>query len=316
LSIFEFLAERATESSEKVVALPAYLLAAAQEELGALAEMHRPARPPRDAYCLGHALLDEAIGICDRHRIWLDDSVANGLGRAIRHLRARIGGPSGDWHADPETVASLACLSGFLHFHASWEHHPLFPGMLACLATQGFSLQGLSLFAAAYCLAVHGAHVSFPIEAGAPTMLDHFSLADGPAQSVVVHVCNLGAIGAAGIWGSDTLYRDVEAQVATVFPAVSACRRGMLVLFGGVAVRGLEHELIESVKRALHAHGRRNPNLMAVASLVFNVRIAQDGVDLYLDYGFIPIANGHLGSTDSSKPWRNTSPGRMLRSSG
>ena len=153
-----------------------------QAEMGRLQALFQPASPEH-IYRISPALLDQAEAAFDGS---LADTVAeHPLGSAVRSLRKVF--PSGVRLTDAPTAAALVQVLGFLHFVATWSHHPLFPAMVATAGERGFDLHGLTPFAAAHCLMMMGNRVRFPEPLGYPGRIEGFELVTGAADTVGVH---------------------------------------------------------------------------------------------------------------------------------
>jgi hypothetical protein len=323
-SLAAILEEPGTDPGSDLLAVPAYVLTAGQEDISRIAAMQQPVTPADNVYRLSPALLDDAIAACgqyaaairaaaDAPAVEAEAAVSGrsgaaakdeGLAAAIRHLRTRMADP--DWRCleSGETARAVACVTGFLHFTRTWGHHILFPGMLASLAETGFSPHGLAPFAAAHCVATSGNPVSFPDRAGQTGRITSFSLATGPVSAVTVHVETIGRLASAAgqILDADSLKRTVEARVAAIQGRINARHPGILVLSASaVPPAGADGVLSAAVTRVLSNLGRKNSGLIAVAPIVIHLHPGQDKREVILGYGFMPIANPHF-----------TGPGRSM----
>ena len=110
------------------------------------------------------------------------------LAWAVRHLRERLRDGSWSCVEDAATANAVTHVAGFLHFVATWSHHPLFPAMLATAGERGFSLHGLAPFAAAHAMFMMGNRISFPAPTGYPGRIEGFAVASGGSETVTVHI--------------------------------------------------------------------------------------------------------------------------------
>jgi len=131
----------------------AYIISRA--EMDRLTALYSPRTPPDWAYQVTEALLDDAVAryaqVVGQALPVLAPQAADpyaglkdhALAWSVAHLRSRM--RQGRWRADDgiPTPIAVATLTGFLHFVATWAHHPRFPLLVAGAAARGFSAHGL-----------------------------------------------------------------------------------------------------------------------------------------------------------------------------
>jgi len=248
------VAEPVAELRPVTTTLPAHVFVIGRAEMDRISALYQPATPPSNVYHLSPALLDQAIAAHGRHtgadpalgratfeKILTADITAedphaglkdHALAWAIRHLRARMRSGTWDCLDQPATANAVTHVAGFLHFVATWSHHPLFPAILAGAATRGFSLHGLAPFAAAHCATMLGNRISLPPPTGTPGRIDGFSLATGPTDIVRVHVETFDRFEFpfGQPWTQATLRSAVADRVAGVQAHINLRHPGLLVL--------------------------------------------------------------------------------------
>ena len=193
------------------------------------------------------------------------------------------------------TAAACCHVAGFLHFVATWAHHPLFPAMAGTAADRGFSLHGLAPFAAAHCLTMQGNRISFPQVTGFPGRIDGFNLATGPTEtiSVVTDVFDRFEYPFGLPWDEARLRAAVLERISAAQGRINMRNPGLLLLSPGTALSGFDEALIRAIQAAIQAIGRKNRGLMAVAPLVLRLLPAAGAHAVQFGYGFFPIANRH-----------------------
>ena len=287
--------------------LPQSAFVVGRAEMDRITALYQPVTPPASVYRITPALLDAAEADHERHvgahlpEVPADPANAfsgmpsHALSWAIRHLRARM--RSGPWACLDSAPTAAACchVAGFLHFIATWTHHPLFPAMAATAADRGFSLHGLAPFAAAHCLTMQGNRISFPQVTGFPGRIDGFNLATGPVEtvSVVTDVFDRFEYPFGQSWDETRLRAAVLERIGAMQARINMRHPGLLLLSPGTALSGFDEALIKAVQAALQAAGRKNRGLMAVAPLVLRVLPAAEPQAVQFGYGFFPIANRH-----------------------
>ncbi|MFL5252875.1 MAG: hypothetical protein ACJ8AI_08265 [Rhodopila sp.] len=276
----------------------------AMERLTALSS---PRTPPDWAYQVTEGLLDEATAAHERvtgprlPAVPLDAADpyaglnANALGWSVRHLRERM--RQGTWRADEgiATPIAVATLTGFLHFVATWSHHPRFAGMVAGAAARGFSAHGLAPFAAAHCVVMMGNRIRFTTQSNEEPRITSFSLAAGPTDVVPAHldVLDRFEVPFGQPWTKTSLRAAVTDRLAACAGRINPRNHGVLLLSPGAALAGFDEALIETVREVLQSQGRRHRGLMAVAPMVLRLQQMPDPHTVRLCYGFFPVANRH-----------------------
>jgi hypothetical protein len=278
-----------------------------QAEMARLQARFQPATPD-SSYHVSPALLDDAVAAFERHTGGtlpvvvlgdLDDAFAgldqHALAWSIRHLRART--ESEDWSCmeSVPTASAVTHVTGFLHFVATWSHHPLFPAMLQTAGADGFSLHGLALFAAAHCMTLMGNRISFPEPLGYPNRIEGFSMV-AEADPVAVHleVFDRFEIPFGHPWDAASLRTAVSDLMEAMQGRINLRNPGVLVISPGSALPGFDEALIEAVKASMQALGRKNRGLMAVAPVVLRLQPLPDPHAVRFGYGFFPIVNRHF----------------------
>lgn len=300
-------AEPVAEPRPATTTLPDHVFVIGRAEMDRITALHQPVTPSRSAYRVSPALLDEAAAAHDRYAPNpLETGVADPadayhglrdhpLAWAVRHLRSRM--REGPWRCldGIATPTAVVHVTGFLHFVATWSHHPLFAAMVAGAAGRGFSVHGLVPFAAAHCATKQGNRISFPAPAGDPPRVDGFNLATGPTDVVAVHidVFDRFEVPFGQPWDQARLRAAVAERIAAAQARINLRRPGLLVLSPGAALAGFDEALIEAVRHALPVQGRKNRGLMAVAPVVLRLQATADPHAVRFGYGFFPAANRH-----------------------
>lgn len=196
---------------------------------------------------------------------------------------------------DVATPIAVVHLTAFLHFVATWSHHPLFAAMVAGAAARRFSVHGLAPFAVAHCATMLGNRISFPAPVGEPPRLGSFNLATGPTDivSVRIDVFDRFEVPFGQPWDQASLRAAVADQIAAAQARINLRNPGLLVLSPGAALAGYDEALIEAVKHGLQLLGRKNRGLMAVAPIVLRLQATPDPHTVRFGYGFFPTANRH-----------------------
>lgn len=301
------VAEPLAEGRSATTNMPAHVFVVGRAEMDRISGLYQPVTPPGNEYRMSPALLDEAIAAHARHTghalpsrvtdaanpyVGLRD---HALGWAIQHLRGLI---QRDLWACLDGVATpiaVAHVAGFLHFVATWSHHPLFPAMVVGAAARGFSMHGLAPFATAHCATMLGNRISFLVPTGAPARVDSFNLATGPTDIVAVHldVFDRFEVPFGQAWNQASLRSAVADRIAAAQGHINLRNPGMVVLSPGTALAGYDEALIEAVRHALQTQGRKNRGLMAVAPIVLRLQATSDPHAVRFGYGFFPAANPH-----------------------
>jgi hypothetical protein len=289
----------------------AYIIGRA--EMDRISALYSPVTPPDFTYVISPSLLDEAVAAYERITgqtlpTWIAD-LANPLVRlkdhafawAVQHMRARM--KQDPWRCmdDIPTPIAVVTITGFLHFVATWSHHPLFPAMVAGAAAHGFSVHGLAPFAAAHCATMMGNRISFPAPAGEPRRINGFNLATGPTDIAEVHIdiFDRFEVPFGKPWDPASLRAAVGDHIAASQGRINPRNPGLLMLSPGIALLGFDEALIQAIRDVLQGQGRRHKGLMAVAPVVLRLQPMPDPHAVRLCYGFFPIANKHYaGDTE------------------
>jgi hypothetical protein len=291
--------------------VPSHVAAVGRTEMDRLGTLFRPATPPDTAYQITGALLDQAAdafeGYLGHELPEIPPDPANvyaglrdhALAWAVRHLRVRM--QAGAWSCveDTPTASAVVHVTGFLHFVATWSHHPLFPAMAATADTRGFSIHGLALFAAAHSMAVTGNRVGFQPPTGYPGHIESFDLATGATEVVAVQleVFDRFELPFGRPWDYASLSAAVSEAVAAAQGRINLRNPGVLLLSPGAAVTGYDEAMFEAVKAAMQSLGRKNRGLMAVAPIVLRVQPMPDPHTVRIGYGLFPVNNRHYSGS-------------------
>jgi hypothetical protein len=300
------VAEPVAEPRNTTTALGETVFAISRSEMERLTTLYQP-RTPDWTYTVTEDLLDETLATFARVNARplpaadpdpgqpLAGLKDHALAWAVGHLRARM--RQGAWRADDgiATPIAVTTVTGFLHFVATWSHHPLFPAMVTGAAESGFAAHGLAPFAAAHCATMMGNRVSFPAPVGVPPRVAGFNLATGPVGIVEVQleVFNRFEVPFGQTWTPLTLRSAVADSLAACASRINPRNHGLLLISPGTALAGFDEALIQAIKEVLHRQGRRHRGLMAVAPIVLRLQQMQDPHAVRLCYGFFPIANRH-----------------------
>ena len=226
---------------------------------------------------------------------------AHPLAWSVAHLRDQM--RQDPWRADDgiPTPVAIQTVTGFLHFTASWAHHPLFPAMVAGAATHGFGVHGLVPFAAAHCAAMMGNRIAFPAPQGNPPQITGFTLTTGPTDTVqiVLDLFTRFEVPFGQPWTPALLRSTVADRIAASAARINPRNHGILLLSPGSAMSGFDDALMAAVRDVMQSQGRRHRGLMAVAPMVLRLQQMQDPHTVRLCYGFLPVENRHYeGDTD------------------
>ncbi|HYZ22810.1 MAG TPA: hypothetical protein VE690_11700, partial [Rhodopila sp.] len=156
------VAKPVAEPRMQTTPLPANVFVIGRAEMDRIVALYQPANPVRNVYMVSAALLDDVHAAHERvaggglRKVAVDPAqpfqgiTQHALGWAVAHLQRRIE-DGGAWAVTDraDTSAAATICAAFLHFVATWGHHPLFPAMAATADWAGFSLHGLAPFAAA-----------------------------------------------------------------------------------------------------------------------------------------------------------------------
>jgi hypothetical protein len=301
------VAEPVGEPRMQTTPLPANVFVIGRAEIDRITALYQPANPARNVYAASAALLDEVQAAYERvaggalPAVGVDlaqpfDGITqHALGWAVAHLRRRIG--EGAWAVTDraDTSAAATICAAFLHFVATWAHHPLFPAMAATVGEAGCSLHGLAPFAAAHCLSMQGNRISFPQPEGFPGRIVGFDLATGPVEAVQVRTVVFA--GFEHPHGRPWDHEVLRAAAADVIMAeqgrINLRNPGLLLLSPGIALSGFDEALIRAVQHAMLGLGRKNRGLMAVAPIVLRMMPEADPHAIRFGYGLFPVFNRH-----------------------
>ncbi len=260
--------------------------------------------PPDGIYRITASLLDEAEAVFRTH---MGESLPcitasrtdpfaglldHALGWAVGRLRDRIGADSWACMEDAPTSNAVTHVAGFLHFVTTWSGHPLFPAMTATAADRGFSLHGLAPFAAAHCLMMMGNQIAFPEPQGYPGRIGVFTMATKAGQ-VAVHCQTFERFEYpfGHKWDHASLRAEVNEVISGAQSRINLRNPGALILSPGTALNGFDDALLDAIKEALPAQGRRNRGLMTVAPVVLRLNPLQDPHAVQFGYGCFPTVN-------------------------
>jgi hypothetical protein len=306
-------AEPSTEPRTGAMTVPATVALVGRTEIDRLGQLFRPRTPPDTEYRLSDDLLDQAEAAFERHvggtlpRVGSDPSDPfaglrdHALGWAVQHLRQRMRNATWACMADAPTANAVTHVAGFLHFVATWSHHPLFPAMAATAGDRGCSLHGLALFAAAHALAMMRNRVGFQQPTGYPARLDGFDLATGPAETVRVHldVFDRFEFPFGRPWDAAGLLDAVSDVVGAAQGRINLRNPGLLLLSPGTALLGFDEALIAATQQAVQSLGRKNRGLLGVAPIVLRLQALPDPHTVRFGYGLFPVRNRHYSGGDA-----------------
>jgi hypothetical protein len=294
--------------------VPVQVALVGRTEMDRLGTLFRPRTPPDSAYVVSTALLDQAEATFTQHvggtlpRIDADATNPfaglrdHALGWAVRHLRERMRDETWACMADSPTANAVSHVTGFLHFVATWSHHPLFPAMAATVGDRGCSLHGLALFAAAHAMAMAGNRVGFKPPLGYPGRFDGFDLATGPLATVRVHmdVFDRFEFPFGRSWNAAGLRDAVSEVIGGAQGRINLRNPGFLLLSPGSALPGFDEALIAAVRDAMPSLGRKNRGLVAVAPIVLRLQAQADPHAVRFGYGLFPVPNRHSADGGSA----------------
>jgi hypothetical protein len=300
-------AEATAQPRASAMTVPPHAAVVSRREMDRLGTLFRPATPPDTVYAISAALLDRAEAVfegCTGRPLPAvategSDAFAglrdHALAWAVRHLRARLQDAAWACTEDAPTANAVLHVAGFLHFAATWSRHPLFAVMAETADERGFSLHGLALFAAAHTMAMAGNRVGFQKPLGYPVRLEAFDLAVGAAEvvSVSLDVFDRFEFPFGRPWDHAGLRVAVSEAIGAAQGRINLRNPGLLLLSPGTALAGYDEALIEAVKAAVPALGRKNRGLMAVAPIVLRLQQMPDRHAVRIGYGLFPIQNRH-----------------------
>jgi hypothetical protein len=276
-----------------------------QGEMNRLSALYRPVTPADNTYRITPERLDEAAATYQRHigdklpAVVLDPSEPfrglrdHALGWAVERLRAETRDPAWDGIRNDVTATAALHVAGFLHFVATWSHHPLFPAMAATVADRTCSLHGLAPFAAAHSLNMMGNRLIFPPPLGYPGRIEGFALATGSTNALPVHVdvFDRFEFPFGRHWDHISLGSAVSAAIEAAQGRINLRNPGLLVLSPGSIMDGYDTALHQAIEAAMPSLGRRNGGLMAVASILLLRQPTPDPAAIRFGYGLLPVAN-------------------------
>ena len=276
-------------------------------EIERLRVLFRPVTPPGNIYRFSTERLDEAVAAYEYHAGTTLPVIeaepgdpfrglpVHALAWAIGHLRIRMRAESWACTEDQPTAAAALLVAGFLHFVATWAHHPHFPAMVATAAEHGCSLHGLAPYAAAHVLTIMGNLTSFPAPTGYPGRIEGLNLVTGPAETlpVEVDIFDRFEYPFGRRWDHARLRSAVAETIGAVQRRVNLRNPGLFLLSPGIALAGYDEALIQAINHAMLTLGRKNRGLMAVASIVLRLLPTPDPHAIQFGYGLFPVANRH-----------------------
>jgi hypothetical protein len=297
------IAEPSPEPRTTSMTVPRGVSVIGRTEMDRLQALFRPLTPADNVYQMSPERVDAAAAAYERHVGAALPAIApeqpfqglqeHALGWAVGHLRAQMRDPSWNGIQDNATATAALHLSGFLHFVATWSHHPLFPAMAATAADHGCSLHGLAPFAAAHCLTMMGNRIIFPPPEGYPGRIESFGLFTGPTSGVTVHtdVFDRFEFPFGEPWDHPSLLGAVKAAIERAQGKINVRNPGLLLLSPGSALGGFDGALNKALESAMFSLGRKNRGLMAVAAIVLRQQPTPDPAAVRFGYGFVPANN-------------------------
>lgn len=298
------VAEAVAEPRTATMPLPPTAVAIGRGEMDRITALYQPVNPSSNIYAFDPALLDKLEQLHQQHsgtrlpRVTADPAGLrdHALAWAIAHLRDRM--RQDDWTCLEAPATSAACChaAGFLHFVATWGHHPVFPAMAATATESGFSLHGLAPFAAAHALATQGNRVAFPKPEGYPGRIRQFSLALGPRDSanVITSAFERFDWPTPRAWDPAALRAAVLEAMGAEQARINPRNPGLLVLSLGPTLAGFDEALIRAAGSAMDVAGRRQKGLMAVAPVALRLYPAASPRQVQFGHGLFPIRNRHF----------------------
>ncbi|HQT77175.1 MAG: hypothetical protein B7Z80_06645 [Rhodospirillales bacterium 20-64-7] len=301
------VAEPVAEPRMQTTTLPGHVFIVGRAEMDRIVALYQPADPGNSIYHWTPELLDRIAAAYQRHTgtplpavsVDLDKPFSgvteHALGWAVAHLRQRMALPAWSCADRHDTSSAAVHAAGFMHFLATWSHHPLFPAMLATAADGGFSMHALAPFAAAHCLSVQGNRIIFPTPAGFPGRIDGFSLAPGPTDLVAVRtvVFDRFEYPFGRPWDAAMLQGAVADVMTAEQGRINLKNPGLLLLSPGTAMPAFDAELIRAVQAAMSTLGRKNRGLVAAGPIILRMQALPDPHAIRFGYGLFPIPNRH-----------------------
>lgn len=310
------VAEPSAEPRMAPMTIPPGVTVLGRAEMDRLAALYRPVTPADNTYRLSAERLDEAAAAYEHYVGSALPIIASktgepfhglrqhALGWAVAHLRAQ---PE-DWSCTQDNPTANAALhvAAFLHFVATWSHHPLFPAMAATAAERGCDLHGLAPFGAAHCINMMGNRINFPAPTGYPGHIDGFNLIVGAADIIPVHteVFDRFEYPLGRPWTPASLLAAATATIEAAQSRINIRHPGLLLLSPGSSLAGFDEALIKAVDAAMVALGRKNRGLMATVPVVLRLQPTPDPKAIRFGYGFFPLTNRHYRGEGLAQPGR------------
>ncbi|HEX2941859.1 MAG TPA: FkbM family methyltransferase [Rhodopila sp.] len=278
----------------QTVQMPDYLVAAARQEMDRLTAQ-QPITPPGNTYQISETLLHDAAGYAGMGA-WEPGAdlpadpwaglKENALAWSIRHIGLRLRDPHWRCLESPTTAYAVTVLTGFLHFHATWRHHPSFASMMARVAVNGFSLHALAGFAVAHCLAMQQNLISIP---AASKTLGRFDIITGPTESVPVHTAVLDRFEMP--FGKPWDAASLQTALAVKLAAVDTGQRSLLAISPGAVPAEFDAHLITALRQLLQRQGSRHRRLIAVLPIMLRLLPGPGAQAVRFGYAFHSVGN-------------------------
>ncbi len=301
------IAEPVAEVRPVTTTLPRSVFVIGRGEMDRITALYQPATPADNVYRFSTDLLDQAVATHDRlcgaplaipEADFADPYRGlrqHALAWAVGQMRARMRQPA--WRCLDDVPTSIASVhvTSFLHFVAVWGHHPLFPAMLANVAARGFSSHGLAPFAAAQVMTTMGNRITFPRPSGTPPLVDGFSLATGPTETIAARVepFDRFEVPFGQPWDQTALRTAVAERIAASAARINPRNHGLLLLSPGPAMSGFDETLIGAIRQVVQAQGRKHRGLMAAGLITLRLQATPDPHAVRCVYGLFPVQNKH-----------------------
>jgi hypothetical protein len=307
------MAEPSATPRIEAMTVPPGFTVIGRAEIERVRELFRPVTPPSNIYQFSTQRLDEAVAAYEDHvgsalppviEAEPNDPFrglqVHALAWAIGYLRTRMRAESWACTEDHPTAAAAVQVAGFLHFVATWAHHPLFPAMAATAAEHGCSLHGLAPYAAAHALTMLGNLTSFPAPTGYPGRIEGLNLVTGPGETLAVQVDIFDRFEYpfGRPWDHARLRSAVAETIEAVQGRINLRNPGLFLLSPGITLAGFDEALIQAINHAMLTLGRKNRGLMAVAPIVLRLLPTADPHAIQFGYGLFPVTNRHYRGTN------------------